>query len=420
MPESRVPEIAVVGGGASGMMAALFAARAGASVSLLEHNEKLGKKVYITGKGRCNLTNDCGRDEFLAEVPRNPRFLYSALSFFSPRDMMALLESAGCPVTVQRGRRVFPSSEKASDVTRALSSLLRASGVRILLNQEVLDIRTDGERVAGLETSLGFHPADAVILATGGLSYPATGSTGDGFRLAEKLGHTVVPPSPVLVGLETKEDWPRALQGLSLKNVTLTLKRGKKILYSELGEMLFTHFGVSGPLALTASCHLPEDLNAASLCLDLKPGLSEDQLDARLLRDFAAAGRKQLRTELSSLLPARLADLFPSLCALPGVLPCNQLTASQRLRLVESLKNLPLTIRCPRPLQEAVVTRGGVSVREVDPSSMRSRLWPNLYFAGELLDVDAHTGGFNLQIAWSTGALAAQSAVDHYLNSEVS
>ena len=420
MPESRVPEIAVVGGGASGMMAALFAARAGASVSLLEHNEKLGKKVYITGKGRCNLTNDCGRDEFLAEVPRNPRFLYSALSFFSPRDMMALLESAGCPVTVQRGRRVFPSSEKASDVTRALSSLLRASGVRILLNQEVLDIRTDGERVAGLETSLGFHPADAVILATGGLSYPATGSTGDGFRLAEKLGHTVVPPSPVLVGLETKEDWPRALQGLSLKNVTLTLKRGKKILYSELGEMLFTHFGVSGPLALTASCHLPEDLNAASLCLDLKPGLSEDQLDARLLRDFAAAGRKQLRTELSSLLPARLADLFPSLCALPGVLPCNQLTASQRLRLVESLKNLPLTIRCPRPLQEAVVTRGGVSVREVDPSSMRSRLWPNLYFAGELLDVDAHTGGFNLQIAWSTGALAAQSAVDQYLNSEVS
>jgi hypothetical protein len=420
MPESRVPEIAVVGGGASGMMAALFAARAGASVSLLEHNEKLGKKVYITGKGRCNLTNDCGRDEFLAEVPRNPRFLYSALSFFSPRDMMALLESAGCPVTVQRGRRVFPSSEKASDVTRALSSLLRASGVRILLNQEVLDIRTDGERVAGLETSLGFRPADAVILATGGLSYPATGSTGDGFRLAEKLGHTVVPPSPVLVGLETKEDWPRALQGLSLKNVTLTLKRGKKILYSELGEMLFTHFGVSGPLALTASCHLPEDLNAASLCLDLKPGLSEDQLDARLLRDFAAAGRKQLRTELSSLLPARLADLFPSLCALPGVLPCNQLTASQRLRLVESLKNLPLTIRCPRPLQEAVVTRGGVSVREVDPSSMRSRLWPNLYFAGELLDVDAHTGGFNLQIAWSTGALAAQSAVDHYLNSEVS
>ena len=420
MPESRVPEIAVVGGGASGMMAALFAARAGASVSLLEHNEKLGKKVYITGKGRCNLTNDCGRDEFLAEVPRNPRFLYSALSFFSPRDMMALLESAGCPVTVQRGRRVFPSSEKASDVTRALSSLLRASGVRILLNQEVLDIRTDGERVAGLETSLGFHPADAVILATGGLSYPATGSTGDGFRLAEKLGHTVVPPSPVLVGLETKEDWPRALQGLSLKNVTLTLKRGKKILYSELGEMLFTHFGVSGPLVLTASCHLPEDLNAASLCLDLKPGLSEDQLDARLLRDFAAAGRKQLRTELSSLLPARLADLFPSLCALPGVLPCNQLTASQRLRLVESLKNLPLTIRCPRPLQEAVVTRGGVSVREVDPSSMRSRLWPNLYFAGELLDVDAHTGGFNLQIAWSTGALAAQSAVDHYLNSEVS
>ena len=403
-------EIAVVGGGAAGMAASLFAARAGASVTLLEHNEKLGKKVYITGKGRCNLTNDCSLDEFLAQVPRNPRFLYSALSFFPPREMMALLESAGCPVTVQRGRRVFPASEKASDVTKALSALLRDAGVRIRLNTQVQSLRQENGRLAGVEIGNGFLPADAVILCTGGLSYPSTGSTGDGYRLAAELGHTVLPPSPVLVGLETAEDWPRSLQGLSLKNVTLTLCRGKKVLYSELGEMLFTHFGISGPLALEASCHLPDPPQGASLLLDLKPGLTPVQLDARLLRDFSAAGKKQLKSELASLLPVRLAELFPSLCGLPAAVPCNQITGEQRRRLVEVLKSLPLSVRAPRPLAEAVVTRGGVQVREVDPSSMRSKLLPNLYFAGEMLDVDAHTGGFNLQIAWSTGALAGHSA----------
>ena len=254
-----MPDVLVIGGGAAGMAAALFAARAGASVTLLEKNEKLGKKVYITGKGRCNLTNDCDRDEFLAQVPRNPRFLYSALQFFSPQDMMALLENAGCPVQVQRGRRVFPVSEKASDVTKALTACLRSTGVRIRLNTAVQSLDAAEGRLTGVCLADGSHlPADAVILATGGLSYPSTGSTGDGYRLAREAGHTVVPPSPVLTGLETAESWPTRLQGLSLRNVTLTLRQGKKLLFSELGEMLFTHFGISGPIVLEASCYLPD------------------------------------------------------------------------------------------------------------------------------------------------------------------
>ena len=414
----KKPNVIVVGGGAAGMVASLFAARAGAAVTLLEKNEKLGKKVYITGKGRCNLTNDCDLDTFLSQVPRNPRFLYAALNFFSPRDMMALLESAGCPVTVQRGRRVFPASEKASDVTRALAALMRASGVDVRLNTAVRSLETvpseeGGRRVAAVLTKDGGQfPADSVILCTGGFSFPATGSTGDGYRFADAVGHTVLPPSPVLVGLETTEDWPRSLQGLSLRNVTLTLSRGKKVLYTELGEMLFTHFGVSGPLVLEASCHLPENLSEATLRIDLKPGLTPEQLDARLLRDFTASGKKLLPTELTCLLPASLAEIFPRLCGLPESLRCNQVTAEQRRLLGATLKALPLTIRSTGPLSQAIVTRGGISVREVDPSSMRSRLLPNLYFAGELLDVDAHTGGYNLQIAWSTGALAGQNAAE--------
>ncbi len=407
-----MPEILVVGGGAAGMMAALHAARGGASVTLLEKNEKLGKKLYITGKGRCNLTNDCDRDTFLSNVSRNPRFLYGALSCFSPADMMALLESARCPVTVQRGRRVFPASEKASDVTKTLTSLLRSAGVRICLNTAVLSLETENGRISAVRTAGGGRiPCDAVILCTGGMSYPSTGSTGDGYRFAAEAGHTLTSPAPVLVGLETAEDWPRGLQGLSLKNVTLTLMNGRKELWSELGEMLFTHFGVSGPLVLEASCHLPDPPSRASLLLDLKPGLTPEQLDARLQRDFSASGRKMLQSVLSSLLPSRLADLFPQLCGLPGTVQCSQITGAQRRRLGETLKALPLSVRSPRPLAEAIVTRGGVNTREVDPASMRSRLIPNLYFAGELLDVDAHTGGYNLQIAWSTGALAGQSCL---------
>lgn len=404
-------DVLVIGGGAAGMMAAIFAARAGADVTLLEHNEKLGKKIYITGKGRCNLTNDCTRDEFFTQVPRNPRFLYSALNFFAPRDMMTLLEENGCPVTVQRGRRVFPSSEKASDVTKSLTGLMRKLEIRVQLNTGIRSLRTEGDRVTGAETDDGtFLPADSVILACGGLSYPATGSTGDGFRMAGILGHTVISPSPVLVGMETEEDWPGSLQGLSLKNITLTMANGRKTLYSELGEMLFTHFGVSGPLVLEASCHLPDPARGAVLNLDLKPGLNREQLDARLRRDFLASGKKQLSNVLPELLPARLAALFPRLCGIPETIPCNQVTAAQRETLVSRLKELPLTVRAPRPLAEAVVTRGGVSVKEIEPGTMRSKKFRNLYFAGEMIDVDAHTGGYNLQIAWSTGALAGQSA----------
>ena len=404
-------DIVVIGGGAAGMMAAVFAARAGANVTLLEKNEKLGKKVYITGKGRCNLTNDCDRDEFLAQVPRNPRFLYSALNFFAPRDMMALLEENGCPVTVQRGKRVFPSSEKASDVTKALTSLLRKLNVRVCLNAEVKTLTAEGGRLTGAELKNGtVQRADAVILACGGLSYPSTGSTGDGYRFAEALGHTVLSRSPVLVGLETEDTWPRSLQGLSLRNVTLTLSGGKKTLYTELGEMLFTHFGISGPLALEASCHLPDPPAGAKLAIDLKPGLPREQLDARVRRDFSEAGKKQLKSVLPGLLPASLAEIFPDLCGIDASLPCNQVTAAQREKLLTMLKALPLTVRAPRPIDEAVVTRGGVSIKEIDPGTMRSKLVPNLYFAGEMIDVDAHTGGFNLQIAWSTGALAGNSS----------
>ena len=404
-------EILVIGGGAAGMMAAVFAARAGADVTLLEKNEKLGKKVYITGKGRCNLTNDCGQDEFLTQVSRNPRFLYSALNFFSPRDMMALLEENGCPVTVQRGKRVFPSSEKASDVTRALTRILQKEHVRIRLNAGVRSLKAEGGRIIGVYLADGsFLSADSVILACGGLSYPSTGSTGDGYRFARVLGHMVVPLSPVLVGLETKEDWSKSLQGLSLRNITLTMSAGKKALFSELGEMLFTHFGISGPLALEASCHLPEPAGGTMLSLDLKPGLTRDQLDARIRRDFSEAGKKQLKSIMAGLLPASLAEIFPGLCGISPALPCSQVTATQRETLLNMLKALPLTVKAPRPVEEAVVTRGGISVKEIEPGTMRSKLISNLYFAGEMIDVDAHTRGFNLQIAWSTGALAGSSA----------
>ena len=404
-------KVLVIGGGAGGMMAAVFAARAGAQVTLLERNEKLGKKVYITGKGRCNVTNDCTLDEFLRETPRNPRFLYSALSFFSPQDMMALLEEAGCPVTVQRGRRVFPASEKASDVIRTLTRLLQHSGVEVRLNTRVKALNQADGRVSGVTLMDGeVLSADAVVLATGGRSYPMTGSTGDGYAFAQAAGHTVTPPSPVLSAIETEDDWPQKLQGLSLRNVTLMLKRGKKTLYSELGEMLFTHFGISGPLTLTMSCHLPENLAEAAVTLDLKPGLTAQQLDARVQRELEAQPRKQLANVLPTLLPGRLAELFPTICGVDGGKQCCQVTRQERETLCATLKGLPIHLRKLAPLDEAIVTRGGVAVKEIAPATMESKLLPGLYFAGEVMDVDAHTGGYNLQIAWSTGALAGQSA----------
>lgn len=407
-------KVIVIGGGAAGLMAALSAAEAGASVLLLEGNEKLGKKIYITGKGRCNVTNACEPAAFMNKVVKNPRFLFSALNAFGPEDMMALLERLGCPVKVERGDRVFPVSEKASDVTRALEKELRRLGVSIRLNTKVSHILVENTAVCGVELEDGTRlEADRVVVATGGQSYPSTGSTGDGFRWMAELGHTVYPPLPSLIPLTCGAAWVSALQGLSLKNVRLTLKRGKKVLYSDVGEMLFTHFGISGPLVLSASAHMaelaPEDVQ---LLLDLKPGLTAEQLDARLLRELDASGKRQLRTLLTTLYPASLAEEMPTLCGIPAQTPACEITREQRARLVKAGKELRLPVDGTRPLTEAVVTRGGVSVKEINPATMESKKIHGLYAAGELLDVDAMTGGFNLQIAFSTGHLAGMSAAE--------
>lgn len=326
-----------------------------------------------------------------------------------------MLEDGGCPVVVQRGRRVFPATEKASDVTRTLEKLLREAGVQIVFGARVQEICTREGAVSGVKMADGrVIDGDRVILATGGLSCPLTGSTGDGYRMAEMLGHTLVPRSAVLSAVETAETWPGELMGLSLRNVTLTLKKGKKTLYSELGEMLFTHFGVSGPLVLTMSCHLPDDLADASVSLNLKPGLTREQLDARLQRDFDEHSRRMLRSVLPGLLPARLAEMFAGLCGLDGDKVCAQITREERETLAERMQNLPLTVKRLAPIEEAIVTRGGISVKDITPSTMESRRVQGLYFAGEVIDVDAHTGGYNLQIAWSTGALAGMCAAEEY------
>ncbi len=404
-------DIVVIGGGAAGMMAALFAARGGARVTLLEKNEKLGKKVYITGKGRCNVTNACEDvDEFLREVPRNPRFLYSALRHFGPFDMLSLLSDLGCETKIERGRRAFPVSDHASDVTKALEKSLRQAGVEIRLHSEVKRILTEESRVTGALLADGrVLSSAAVIVCAGGLSYPSTGSTGDGLKWAKELGLNVSPTLPSLVGLRTKEAWPAELQGLTLKNICLNGYSCDKMIYSELGELLFTHFGISGPLALTLSSHLPES-GKAEATLNLKPGLTPEQLDQRLTRELSAAGKKQLSTVMQTLLPQRFAALFPALCGLDGKTPCSQVSAKMRKTIADHLQALPLTIVGTRPIDEAVVTRGGVDVKGVSPNTLESKAVKGLYFAGEVLDVDAHTGGYNLQIAWSTGALAGKSA----------
>ncbi len=407
-------DVIVIGGGAAGMMAALFAARNDAKVTLLEKNEKLGKKVYITGKGRCNVTNACEDiQDFLQEVPRNPRFLYSALRQFSPRDMLSLLHDLGCETKVERGRRAYPVSDHASDVTKALEKGIRQAGVEIRFHTEVKRILSDENGIIGVETINGeVYSGKAVIICTGGMSYPSTGSTGDGFRWAEGTGHKVLPPRPSLVGLRTKETWPMELQGLTLKNICLTGISCGKIIYSEQGEMLFTHFGVSGPLVIECSCHLPEN-GSCELTLNLKPGLTREQLDQRLTRELSSAGKKQLSTVLQTLLPMRFAALFPALCGIDGKMPCNQITTVMRSAIAEHLQALPLTVIGTRPIEEAIVTRGGIDVKALSPNTMESKTVPGLYFAGEVIDVDAHTGGYNLQIAWATGALAGKSAAEH-------
>lgn len=403
-------DVAVIGGGAAGMMAALQAAWAGARVTLLEKNEKLGKKIYITGKGRCNVTNACDVEDFFSQVPRNGKFLNAAVRQFGPEDVTALLGMLGTETKVERGNRVFPVSDKASDVTRAFARGMRDAGVQVELNTAVSHVRgEDGGFEVALEGGGALH-ARSVVIATGGLSYPSTGSTGDGYAFARENGHTVTPLSGSLVGLTIGEKWPSLLMGLSLKNVRVSAHLGKKKIYDELGEMLFTHFGVSGPLIIELSSHLPQDLSAVQVTLDMKPGLTPEQVDLRLQREFAENVRRQLSSVLVTLMPARMGPVFAQLCGLTPEQPINQITREQRAAIAKNLKALPLPVTGMRPIEEAIVTRGGVEVREVNPGTMMSKLAPGLFFAGEVLDVDAHTGGFNLQIAFSTGALAGRSA----------
>ena len=405
-------EVVVIGGGAAGMMAAIFAARNGARVTLLDRNEKLGKKIYITGKGRCNVTNACDMEEFIKQVPRNGRFLYSALNFFSPGDMMAFLENAGCPVVVERGRRVFPKSQKASDVNRALQKEMVRAGVQVRLHARVSSLVVNEGAVNGVALCDGPDiAADRVIVATGGKSYPMTGSTGDGYRLLEAAGHTIVPPTAALSALRTVESWPKALQGVALKNVTLTLLEGKKKRYSELGEMLFTHFGISGPLVIEASSHLEADkMKDYELLIDLKPGLSAQQLEARLLREFEQAPNKQLKNVLISLLPGKMAAVFPEIIGIDDAMPIHSVTRETRQRIIDGLKALPIRIEGLCGIAEAIITRGGVNVKEIQANTMESKAVKGLYAAGEVIDVDAYTGGYNLQVAFSTGALAGENA----------
>ena len=401
--------VIVIGGGPTGMQAAATAALNGHKVTLLEQNEKLGKKLYITGKGRCNITNAGGREAFFANVVRNPRFLYSAWNAFDSADVQALIGSLGVAVKVERGGRVFPKSDKSSDVLKALQMRLQRCEVEIRLNARVQSILTADGRVTGVSLLNQELNADAVVLCTGGASYPATGSTGDGYRFARDLGHTVISPKPSLIPLTTAEQWPNELAGLTLKNVTLRAFQGSKQVFEELGEMLFAHFGVTGPLVLSASALLEEPASAR-LEIDLKPGLSAEQLERRLLRDLDAAKQKNLRNALSGLLPHSLLPIVLEVAGVSAESSASELTRPGRQSLVRTLKALPLTLTGTRPLEEAIITRGGVSTKEVDPSTLESKLVRGLYFAGEVLDVDAQTGGYNLQIAWSTGTLAGMLA----------
>nr|WP_314981454.1 NAD(P)/FAD-dependent oxidoreductase [uncultured Stomatobaculum sp.] len=412
-------QIIVVGGGAAGMMAAVAAAEAGAAVTLLEKNEKLGKKIYITGKGRCNLTNAAPMREVQAQVVSNPRFLYSAFRAMTNEDVMQFFERAGCPLKTERGERVFPVSDHASDVIRALEREMQAKGVRVRLNTEVRELLFSGDseerRVTGVTLSNGEKlRADAVILATGGISYPATGSTGDGYRFSEAAGMKVTERHPSLVPLILKEQEScAAMQGLSLKNVTITLKDGKKKVYEGFGEALFTHFGMSGPLLLSASAlagPLLRSKQELELRIDLKPALTEEQLEQRLLREFDENKNKSLKNILPSLFPQSLIPEVLRQSGVSGEKKVRDITKSERAALRQATKGLRFTATGLRGFNEAVVTKGGVSVREVSPNTMESKTAKGLYLAGEVLDLDAMTGGFNLQIAWSTGRLAGQSA----------
>lgn len=407
--------VIVVGGGAAGMMAAAAAAENGHSVQIFEQNEKLGRKIYITGKGRCNVTNACETDKFFENVVSNPKFLYSAFYGFNNEQTMRFIEAAGCPLKIERGERVFPVSDHASDVTAALERVLKKRNVRVRLHAKVQSLLWEEGRVLGvlLQKNKEKVLADAVIVATGGLSYPSTGSTGDGYLMAKQAGHTVTECRPSLVPFEIKETWCKDLQGLSLKNVRLTLSCDGRRIYEEFGEMLFTHFGISGPLVLSASSFYGKcrKKDSVFVTIDLKPALSAEQLDKRILRDFGENLNRQFKNALGKLFPAKL---IPVMIQESGVDPekkIHEVTKEERQALVRAAKSLKMQVSGLRGFNEAVITQGGVRVKEIDPSTMESKLISGLYFAGEVLDLDALTGGFNLQIAWSTGYLAGRSVI---------
>ncbi len=419
-------KILIIGGGAAGMMAGVYLARAGHEVHILEKNEKLGKKVYITGKGRCNVTNNCDTEELFRAVMSNPKFLYSAFYSFTPQDVMEFFEEAGVPLKTERGNRVFPVSDHSSDIIRGLERELKKAGAHIHLRTEVKTVKVSPyeepgvdekkahhSRVTGVELADGsFMEGDHVLVATGGLSYQSTGSTGDGYRFAEETGHKVKELSPSLVPLKTKEDYIPRLQGLSLKNTELTIKSGKKVLFQDFGEMMFTHFGVTGPMILSASAHIGKQLQKSgelNAYLDLKPALTMEQLDARILREFEAGQNKQFKNVIGVLFPS---SLTPVMLELGGISPekkIHDISREERIHFEELVKAFPFTINGMGEYKEAVITRGGVSVKDIQPGTMESRKVKNLYFIGEVLDLDAVTGGYNLQIAWSTAYLAAMA-----------
>ena len=409
--------VIIVGGGAAGMMAAYAAAEYGHSVVLLEQNEKLGKKLFITGKGRCNVTNACEQDKLFENIVSNPKFLYSAFYDFDNRQMMELLTKAGCPLKVERGERVFPVSDHSSDVIAALQRLLQQKGAEIRLHTRVKQLLADQEemKICGVKLADGTEmEADAVVLATGGLSYPSTGASGEGYHMAEQLGHTVRKCAPALVPMEIREPWCAALQGLSLKNVKLTMQCGAKEIWQGFGEMLFTHFGISGPLVLSASSYYGKckDRADVTVTVDLKPALTVEQLDKRILRDFEDNPNKQFKNVISGLYPAKLTPVMIELSGIAGEKKIHEITRQERSRLVEITKRLKMQVAGLRDYTEAIITQGGIKVKEVNPSTMESKLVRGLFFAGEMLDLDAVTGGFNLQIAWSTGHLAGSSIPD--------
>ncbi|KPU44859.1 tRNA uridine 5-carboxymethylaminomethyl modification enzyme MnmG [Oxobacter pfennigii] len=403
--------IIVIGGGAAGMMASLIAAKEGKKVILIEKNEKLGKKVYITGKGRCNITTSLEIEEIMSNIPGNSSFLYSALYTFSNHDLMNMIEDMGVKLKIERGNRVFPESDKSSDIIKAFENHLKKHDVNIMFNSEVSDIIIVNNEIKGVILNNRELPCDSVIIATGGMSYPLTGSTGDGYKFAKKAGHTVTKIRPSLIPLTAKEEWVKKLQGLSLKNASVNVSFKNKVIFEQLGEMIFTHFGVSGPIILSASRFVVDRLpDEVKLSINLKPGLTFEQLDKRVQKDFEIYSNKMFKNSLDSLLPQKMIPVIIELSGIHENKEVNQITRDERISLVKLLQNLTLTITCTRPIKEAIVTAGGVSVKEINPSTMESKIVKGLYFAGEVIDVDGLTGGFNLQIAFSTGYCAGLNA----------